>query len=204
MKIICLFSSVIFLLLGCKTKTETSSIPDDNLIHEIIIQTIKLDSLDTSLPVSSKLGNYYLYQTEYKRNSTLEFPPPPPPPPPSEKGEPLIFEHFRLNMEKLIGYSITSADSVSFQKQINSHLIELDSNKLRNVIQIENMEQKGLETYRNKKYYKFLIPLFNHDKSIVWTRYDYHCPACGYGKLVILKNTNNTWQIVDSFITWIN
>ena len=203
MKILYLFSIVIFLLLGCKTKTETSSIPDDNLIYEIIIQTIILDSLDTSLPVISKLGNYYLYRTEFKRDSTLEFPPPPPPPL-SEKGEPLIFEYFRLNMEKLIGYSITLTDSVFIQKQINSHPIELDSNKLRNVIQIENMEQKGLETYRNKKYYKFLIPLFNHDKSIVWTRYDYHCPACGYGKLVILKRTNNTWQKVDSFITWIN
>ena len=83
----------------------------------------------------------------------------------------------------------------------NAKNIELDSSRFNDIIPFENDSQNKL---RRREYYEFLIPLFNCDKSIAWVQYNYHCPACGYGRMVILKEINNTWLKIDSYTTWRN
>jgi len=193
---------ILLTYISCATKND---IPDSQLINEIIIETIKQDSLDKTLPVSKKLINYYLYTTKTEKNTVTEFSPPPPPPPRNEKGEPFEFKYFKLGQEKIIGYLLNSDDSVYIERQImNSRNIELDSIKFKDIIRIENFGSWIQSEYRRENMYKFLKPIFNQDKTIAWVEYDYHCPRCGYGRMVIFKKTNNTWLKIDSFTTWRN
>jgi hypothetical protein len=197
------FFIILVFVFSCKTNSHNIDIPDNHLISDLIIETIKQDSLDTSIPIISDLVNYYFYSPEVRKDSDLEIPPPPPPPPPSdEKGEPLALQYFRLNQERIIEYTITASDSLYFERQFNNAKnIVLDSARLKDIIPFENVSQNKL---RSREYYEFLLPLFNYDKSMVWVQYNYHCPACGHGGMVIFKKINNKWVKINSYPTWEN
>ena len=183
-----------------KTKRCEFSSPDNTLISEIIIETIKQDSLDTTVPIISKLVNYYFYNIDFSSESGT--PPPPPPPPSAEKGTPLTLQYFRLNQQKTIGYTITTSDSLYFERQMNNAKnVELDSTKFLNIIPFKNVTQNKS---RSREYYEFLLPLFNSDESIVWVQYNYRCPACGYGRMAIFKKSNKEWLKINSYATWMN
>ena len=47
-----------------KTGQCDGTIPDNIIINEILIEAIKQDSLDTTLPIISKLVNYYFYNLD--------------------------------------------------------------------------------------------------------------------------------------------
>ena len=199
------FAGITIILLTYNSCATKNDIPDTKLINEILIETIKQDSLDTSLPLSNKLINYFIYTIKIERNSDIEFPPPPPPPPSNKIGEPLTLHYFRLNMEKLIGYRISDEDSLFFERQIsNFKNIELDSIKFKDIIRVEDNIHRRLDKYRSREVYEFLIPLFNHDKTIVWVEYNHRCPACGHGRMVIFRKINNSWSTIDSYTTWRN
>jgi len=166
------------------------------------METIRQDSLDISLSISKEIGNYYLYTIELESNpdSLYPYPPPPPPPPPPtsvEKGKPMALYYFRLIQQKIIGYNISNEDSINFERQVsNKKNIELDTTQLKEIIQIKNQKER--------EFFEFLIPLFNHDKTLAWVEYNHRCPACGYGRMVVFRKTNNKWLKITSYVTWEN
>jgi hypothetical protein len=202
-----LLLGITVLLFACNNIAKRNDIPDNRLINEIIRETIKQDSLDTSVPMSNKLISYYFYSVEIEKNSSLEFPPPPPPLPPTTngKGKPLNLYYFRLYQTKLIGYTINAEDSIFFERQFTkAQNIVLDSIKFKDIIRVEDNTNRQPGKFRSQEIFEFFIPLFNRDKTIVWVEYNYRCPACGYGRLVIFKKTNNGWLRIDSYETWTN
>jgi hypothetical protein len=176
--------------------------PENSIITEIIIETIKQDSLDISHPIISKLVNYYFYKIDIPKDYDLKFPPPPPPPPSNEKGVPLTLQYFRPNQEKTISYTITLADSLYFERQMNNAKnVELDSMRLKDIIPFIDITRSKV---RSREFYEFVIPLFNYDNSIAWVQYNFRCPTCGYGRMVVFKKTNNVWLKINSYPTWMN
>jgi hypothetical protein len=179
---------------GCKTNL---GLPDNQLVTQIIMETIKQDSLDRSLSISKELINYFLYKVEPEKNNDTIYPPPPPPPAFFEKGKPLALYYFRLNQQKIIGYNISKEDSINFERQIsNKKNIELDTAQLKEILQLRNQNKT--------EFYEFLLPLFNRDKTLAWVEYNHRCTACGEGKMVIFRKTNNRWLKIASYWTWEN
>jgi len=204
-----LLLGITFLIFSCKNDTaKEKDIPDNQLISEIIIETIKQDSLDTSVPMSNRLISYYNYTENIEKNSDLEFPPPPPPPPPpptDDNGKPLNLHYFRLYQERLIGYTITTEDSIFFERQCaNTQNIELDSIRFKDIIRVEDNTRRKPGKLRSREIFEFSIPLFNSEKNLVWVEYNKRCPACGYGRMVIFKKTKNAWLGIASYETWTN
>jgi hypothetical protein len=187
---------ILFTFNNCATKND---IPDNKLINEIIIETIKQDSLDTSLPMSNKLINYYILK--FETNSELESPLLSR----NKKGEPLVIEYFRKRQKFYTGYTISSKDSIFIERQIdNAKNIRLDSIRFKDIIKVKDITNWTDDKYREARIYRFLMPIFNCDKTLAWIEVDYHCHSCGGGYMVILKKENDKWKKIKSYRTWMN
>jgi hypothetical protein len=201
MKVRYLLEGMIFILLTCTTCTTENDVPDNNLISDIIKETIKQDSLDTSLSLSNQLINYYLYTPNKNSSNKL----PEVLPPRNEKGDLFAFNFIRVNLKSSIGYFVTHEDSLYFANQINRNKnITLDSIRFSDIIRVKNVSYLNVNVSKHKKMYFFSIPILNHEKTIAWVTYDYYCNACGYGRLVILKKVNKKWLKTTSYTTWRN
>lgn len=181
---------MILVLDSCGTKQQ---IPTSEEITEIIIETIKQDSLDINIPVCLNLVNRYIYEPQYDKDLGYF-----PPPPRNKNGEPFVFSMHKLTKGDSLGFHQT--DSVFISKQIISNkdiCLDLESIpkniKIKNVPVLKNNEE-GL--------YKFLIPLFNSNKDFVIVEYDYQSVCCGYGVMIFFKKIDGKWIKIDSFGTW--
>ena len=181
---------MILILDSCNTKEQ---IPTRKQITEIIIETIKLDSLDVEIPICVNLVNRYMFQLEYNKDLGYL-----PPPPRNKKGEPFVFLRFKLTNKDSFGFN--QMDSVFIAEQIdNNKNVSLDLKNVPNDIKIKNV---SVDDYKEQRMYKFLLPLFNKNNDFAIVEYDFQCAGCGYGVIVYLKKVNSRWIKIKSFGTW--
>ena len=181
---------MILILDSCETKQR---IPTREQITEIIIETIKQDSLDINIPICLNLVNRYIYQLQYDKDLGYF-----PPPLRNMKGQPFVFNLYKLTKDNYLGFNQTDSIFVSKQvisnKDITLDLKTIPKNiKIKNVPVIKNNEQR---------LYKFLIPLFNSNKDFAMVEYDYQCAGCGYGIIVFFRKIGGKWTKMESFGTW--
>lgn len=182
---------MILILDSCETTKQ--EIPTREQITEIIIETIKQDSLDNNIPICLNLVNRYIYQMEFNKELDNL-----PPPPRNKKGEPFVFNFYKSTKDHPLGFnqndSIFVTKQVARNRDITLEFKIIPANiKVRNVPVLENNELR---------LYKFLIPLFNSNKDFAIIEYDYQCASCGHGKIVFFKKTGGKWTKIESFGTW--
>jgi hypothetical protein len=183
---------MILILDSCETKQQ---IPTREQITEIIVETIRQDSLDVDVPICLNLVNRYNYQLQYdKENGYL------PPPPRNKKGEPFTFISYRSTKDDSLGFNQKDSIFIAKQVDVNKDLtLDLkvipEDLKIKNVPVVKNNEQR---------LYKFLIPLFNSNKDFAIIEYDYQCAGCGYGIIVFFRKIGGKWTKMKSFGTWRN
>lgn len=172
------------------------------MINELIFETIKQDSLDTSFVYNNKLIVYYFVKNLPNSEGNI----PPPPIFRNEKGEePFRFDEFKSRQKYWVGYNLSREDSIFIEKQIDTaNNIILDSIKFKNIIKAENLSTWSIEKRRKTESYTFYMPLLNYDKTIAWVGYDFHCPGCGRGQMIVFRKKNKSWEKFSSYITWTN
>jgi len=175
----------------CKPKNE---IPDVQLITDIIYETIKQNSLDTSIIISSNLVNRYIYHLEI--DSVLGYLPPPPG---NKNGEPFVFSKY-LSDDTIASLGFRLEDSIFIAKQIllNKDII-INTNRIPDNIKFEDIQ---VLDYGKQNIYIFLVPVFNEDKNLAIVEYEYRSVCCGYGVIVYFRKIENKWIKRDSFRAW--
>ena len=99
---------MLLILDSCETKQQ---IPTKQQISEIIIETIKQDSLDINIPICLNLVNRYIYQLQYDKDLGYL-----PSPPRNKKGESFVFKFHKLTKDNSLGFNQT--DSIFVSKQV--------------------------------------------------------------------------------------
>jgi len=184
------FLIIVLILDACKNKQQ---IPNREQITEIILETIKQDSLDINIPICINIVNRYIYQQEYNKDLGYL-----PPPSRNKKGEPFVFKYYKSTDNDSLGFIQT--DSIFIVEQIVSNKnISLDLKIVPRDIKIKNI---SVDNYKEQRLYKFLLPLFNKNHDFALVEYDFQCTSCGYGILVFLKKINGKWIKIKSFGTW--
>jgi hypothetical protein len=189
---------------SCKSK---KGLPDVDMITDIVNETVKQDSLITSVPINIQLSDYYLYLDQsFIRSNRDTIEPPPPPPFMNNKGEyPFEFRDYKSELKYVLYYSTSIEDSLYIVDQVTlNKKVILDSNRIDKRYTIKNFTRRNYRDKWKDKIYFFKIPLLNSDKSIAIIEYDYLCASCGHGREVILKKINNKWTLVQSITTWRN
>ncbi|MBK9936318.1 MAG: hypothetical protein IPP05_19900 [Cytophagaceae bacterium] len=183
--------AMIIILDSCETKQQ---IPTREQITEIIIETIKQDSLDINLPICLNLVNRYNYQLEYDKELGFL-----PPPPRNEKGVPFAFKLYNSTNDNFQGFN--QKDSLFIVKQVDVNKdLTLDLKLIPNDFKIKNV---SVVKNNELRLYKFLIPLFNRNNDFATVEYDYQCADCGFGKIVFFRKIGGKWTKIKSFGTWI-
>ena len=181
---------MILLLYSCEP---SSNIPTKEQITEIIVETIRQDSLDTNIPICLNLVNRYIYQQEYDKKLGYL-----PPPPRNRQGQPFVFSLYKSTEDTSLGF--IQKDSLFVARQINSNKdITLDSKILPKEIKAKNIHTLKKN---DRGWYEFLVPVFNRNKDFAIVEYDYQCAGCGKGRIVFFKKVNRNWIIVEAFNTW--
>lgn len=182
--------AMILILDSCETKQQ---IPTREQITEIIIETIKQDSLDLNIPICLNLVNRYNYQREYDEELRNL-----PPPPRNKNGQPFAFELYKSMNTDSLGFNLKDSLFIAKQVDANKDLI-LELRVVPKCFKIKNVP-----IYNNNelRLYKFLLPLFNSNKDFAIVEYDYQCADCGYGIIVFFRKIGGKWTKMESFRTW--
>jgi hypothetical protein len=181
---------MILILDSCENKQQ---IPTRGQITEIIIETIKQDSLDINIPICLNLVNRYNYQLEYDKELGYL-----PPPPRNKKGEPFAFKLYKSTNDNFSGFNQKDSLFIAKQVDVNKDLT-LDLKVIPKDFKIKNVP-----VVKNKelRLYKFLVPLFNYNQDFAIVEYDFQCAGCGYGVIVFFKKIDGKWIKMESFGTW--
>jgi len=192
-------SILVVIVFSCKPK---DNLPDISLISEIMNETIKQDSLWSSIPISAQLGDYYMYIEPEKVSSDSA----PPPQFANSKGEiPYEFDVLKSKLKYFLNYSTSKEDSLFVIDQISKiKNIKIDTNKIDKRFVYKDLSQAGFRDKWKDEIYVFRIPIFNTAKNMAIIEYDLFCAGCGHGQEVILKKVDLKWVVVKSILTWAN
>jgi len=196
MKSIILFIELLLMIIvfeSCEHNRQV--IPDRIEITKIIVETIKQDTLDNTIFINQNLTNRYNYQQEF--DSVMGYLPPPPR---NEKGEPFVFNYYKSNKVKLLGFNLSDSLSIIDQIAKNKNIT-----LVYDLLPI-NYRFKNSPLFKNNgaKLYNFLIPIFNRKMDFAIIEYDYQCTGCGKGRIVFFRKVAGKWMKVKAFNTWMN
>ena len=183
---------ITLILNSCNTNQK---IPTIEQITEIIIETIKQDSLDNEIPININLVNLFIYQPQY--DSELgEIPPIGI----GKMGKPFSFKKHRSTKDYLLGFN--QEDSIFVVRQIKSNKnISLVLESIPDNIRVSN---SSVDKNNELRLFQFYIPLFNLNNDFAVVEYDYQNASSGYGRIIYFKKINGKWTKVESFGTWMS
>jgi hypothetical protein len=182
---------LILLTLGISSCVPNNKIPDRSELTNLIVETIRQDTLDTNIPIDLKLEDRYNYQLEFdKRFGYL------PPPPHNKKGYAFVFGFYKSEIGDSLGFN--AEDSIFVADQINKNTnILLDAKQLpRNIHTYNSLTDKE----KGGKRYKFLIPLVNRDKTFALVEYEISESDGGYSCIVFFRKNRNEWSKMMSHV----
>ncbi|MGC3945530.1 MAG: hypothetical protein QM762_13605 [Chryseolinea sp.] len=184
-------SFVFFVLAGCENAA--TQIPNNEEISNLIVETIRQDSLDRTIPTDINVINRYNYRQQYHKELGYI-----PPPPRSVDGEPFVFGRYKSTMMDTMGFNENDSVFVAYQIQKNKDIV-LERDVLPGDILTYNSQ---VQESGEQKSYQFLVPLVNKSKTFAIVEYELNCSGCGYGRYVGLGRVGDKWIKVGSFDTW--
>ena len=192
MKLSTVFIALLVMTMICSCMS-SPEMPSKVEITEIIVETIRQNSLDTNVPICLNLVNRYNCQLQYNKEFGYV-----PPPPRNKQGEPFVFALYKSMNRIPLGFD--NKDSTFVARQINSNkdvTLELK-------ILPKNIKFKDVSALKNNesRLYTFLVPVFNKNKDFAIVEYDSKRVGYGHGTIVIFRKINGKWIKIKSFRSW--